>query len=195
MQEQTQATHRLTQALQRDMLRRHAEHAKHKAAFARRRLFAEYGEEGKRKRRAKGEPPAPRTKKKPLPVTVDALIRAYCADYDRRAHIIAAADKELREQQKSAPRPLPDKEQVGHITVRRLGSYPAPLINRLRETNALIDDAIAATCDAGVAEVMRRDLGQRLGHRRTSLYFLSENAYLQQKRRAKLAIAAALELM
>ncbi len=203
MEQQERKTHRLQQSLQRDMLRKHAEHAKHKAAFARRRLFAEYGEEAsKLGRRPKGAPIIPRTpkEKKPLPVTVEALIRAYCADYDRRARIIAAADREAEAlSRKAAPAlPLPHpmgKECAKRITVRRTSSYPVPLINRLKETNALIDDAIAATCDKSVAEVMRSDLGQRLGHRRTSLYFMGEKAYHRQKRRAKLAIAAALELM
>lgn len=71
----------------------------------------------------------------------------------------------------------------------------APTAVNYRRINMLIDLALSLACDEGVRDTMRHDIAERRGDRRTTLYYLNRRAYLSQKRKAKLAIAAALGLL
>ena len=77
----------------------------------------------------------------------------------------------------------------------RRRALPATLVWHYKTLNALIDTALEATLDAGLIETMRREIGTRTGHRKTALYYLDPKTYVKEKRKAKLAIAAALGLL
>ena len=161
----------------------------------------------------------------PLPKSVDALVRYHCADYDRRRRVLegksggsqsiptsaaisasagseadSSADgvigKSASEERPSATRrgKKPDLHRL-RLRAKSKQYSPAPLLNGYRRLNALIDCALDESCDAGIRDAMRRDIAERRGDRRTALYFMDRRTYLRNKRKAKLALAAALELL
>ena len=105
-------------------------------------------------------------KEKPqLPLAVEHVVRAHCADYDRRRRAIAEGQ-------------LPP-ETLGHYMI----------------LNAKIDRAIASCCEESFCEEMREDIAAVHGHRNSRLYFISPNTFKVRKRETKIAIAKALHLL
>ena len=159
---------------------------------------------------------------KEIPLHVDRLIAAYCADYERRAEAIAnnEAQKALPKQMcvhrrregagKDGAKKLKGRiyrgsgtlkgEQNGNMHLsyafRRRRTLPATLIAHYKDVNLRIDTALSFTVGFGkYAETFRREIGDRTGHRKTALYYLDPKTYIIEKKRAKLAIAAALGIL
>ena len=57
------------------------------------------------------------------------------------------------------------------------------------EINALIDDALEESCEAGLREVILSDIAERRGAKYTRAVFIGESGYKERKASAKRAIA------
>ncbi len=94
-----------------------------------------------------------------LSLSLERRIRELCAAYPRNAR---------------------------HIAERRL---PSAMLERMRRENALVDDALAESCEEGLRMPMREDLALRRGSMFTQVFFLSESTYKRRKAAAKAAFA------
>ncbi len=94
-----------------------------------------------------------------LPLTTEREIRELCAGYAHRARRI--------------------KEN----------SLPASILTEMQKKNALIDEALAETCEPGLRRHILSDLADRRGVTYTQAYFIGEVAYKRRKQAAKHAIA------
>ena len=94
-----------------------------------------------------------------LPLATEREIRALCAGYAHRRRRIEE------------------------------GSLPPSILSEMREKNALIDEALAETCEPGLRRHILSDLADRRGVTYTQAYFIGEVAYKRRKQAAKHAIA------
>ena len=146
-----------------------------------------------------------------IPTAVEELVRFYCLDYERREKALDAHAKASLAPERENARPTPTDNQSLHMNedsrrkcthrlhvVRKNGgknALTAPVAVHYRRLNMLIDLSLSLACEEGVRATMRHDIAERRGDRRTALYYVDRRAYLRQKRKAKLAIAAALGLL
>ena len=94
-----------------------------------------------------------------LPLETERAVRALCAGYHRRKH--------------------------------RRESFPHPTRGTLSESeiNALIDDALEESCEAGLRSTLREDIAERRGVKYTQAVWIGESGYKERKAEAKRAIA------
>ncbi len=100
-----------------------------------------------------------RRRSRRLPLETERTVRALCAGYHRRKY--------------------------------RRDSYPHPTRGTLseEEINALIDDALEESCEAGLRSVLREDIAERRGVKYTRAVWIGESGYKERKAQAKRAIA------
>ena len=94
-----------------------------------------------------------------IPVTVERIVDALCADYDRRRNAISGGGLES------------DTDEF------------------YRELNSAIEESVSESCEEGIRAEMLRDLKLRRGYNRSMMYGISEGAYKRRKRLAKYIIA------
>ncbi len=98
--------------------------------------------------------------------SIDMIVCALCADYDRRGDHIANKD------------------------------LPSNVIMEYRYYNTKIFNAVAEIVGDRDAESYIEDIGKRRGYtKRASPIFISENTYIKKKRECKLNIARALKFL
>ena len=98
-------------------------------------------------------------KRKRLPLETERAVRALCAGYHRRKY--------------------------------RRESFPHPTRGTLSESeiNAMIDDALEESCEAGLRSALREDIAERRGAKYTNAVWIGESGYKERKAEAKRAIA------
>ena len=97
--------------------------------------------------------------------TLDAVVVALCADYERRRSAI-----------------LQDKAER-----RTLMEY--------RYINSRIYEAVAETVGERLCPVFIKEIGQRIGYAKSEIDCMSESSYKSEKQLAKIKIARALRLI
>lgn len=100
-----------------------------------------------------------------LPAGVSRTVRGLCEDYDRRA-----------------------------LEIER-GRLPPEVLGHYMILNATIDAALATCCEEEIRNEIRYDIGARVGHRFTQIYYLSQGTYRARKLESTLAIAKAMKLI
>ena len=167
---------------------------------------------------------AGKASKRKIPKELEDLVRFHCADYERRAESLRKSRREREGARHFAHRASlspaarggeetdsdrvtrggaeTDSDRVTRgegarmrLAIRRKGGLPETVLSHYRHLNDMIDLGLESACEPGVRAEMRADIAEGRGERRTMLYFLDRRTYRKSKRRAKLAIAAALGLL
>ena len=93
--------------------------------------------------------------------------------------------------------PLATEREIRHLCMgyarraRRIldARLPREILKEMKQTNGMIDDALAETCEPELRELILADLADRRGSMYTQAYWIGETTYKHRKQAAKHAIA------